>query len=404
MLTVQEAIEIILREARSARGETEEVPLLELSGRALAEDITSDRDYPPFNRAMMDGFALSQADYAQGIREYRVVQDIFAGSSGRPLGSGECARIMTGAPVPEGGDAVIKVEESRVERDEEGGERVFFEREKLEVWTSVARQGENARAGEVILSRGSVCTPPVQMTLAAVGRGSASSYALPDVAVISTGDELRSLEETPTEYQIRDSNYYSLAAFLGDYGIRPAMYSLADDNPERLRREIRKGLEKKLLILSGGVSMGEADYVPGILEELGAEKIFHKVQVKPGKPIWFGRSRAGNIFGLPGNPVSCAATFKIFIEPYLRRLLGLPDPVRVILPMGAARRKRGEREDYFPCFLERREGRTVLLPAPFSGSGDIRAGSGAHGLAVQPGPLENMPEGFPTEFLPWKSF
>ncbi len=397
MISVDQAREYILKEARP--GAVEKVPLDEAGGRVLARDVPADRDYPPFNRAAMDGFALRAEDFNRDpARAIPVTQEIFAGMVGTPLEPGECAKIMTGAPVPEGADAIIKVEDSSTPAPG----MVAFSIAEVNAGRSIARKGEDAREGDVLLRKGDMVSPLAAGTLATVGAHELEVFAPLTAAILSTGDEVVPAAQKPLPHQIRDSNHHSLHHFLKTYGIAPSLREIVPDNPDRLREAAARGLRARILIMTGGVSMGDADFVPEVLADLGVEKIFHKVNIKPGKPLWFGRGPEGTaVFGLPGNPLSCQVGFKVFIEPFIRACLELAPAGSMLLPLGTDRRIKDGREEFFPCSLQTREGRTFIVPTAHRGSGDIKAAARSTGLARQPAGHAQARTGDMLEYRPW---
>lgn len=399
MISVEEARELIENEARAA--EIQEIDLTESTGLVVAEDISADRDYPPFHRSTMDGYALSSADFnSHHTDSYRVTQDIFAGSTGQPIGRGECARIMTGAPVPEGADAVIRREDS----SPVNGDRnmVRFSIDRLPPWKDISRRGEDVTAGSLLISSGTWCSPPLVNTLASLGRERIRMRLPPTTTILTTGDEILPLNRTPLNHQIRDSNSFTLRAFLKEYRIEARFPGIVPDDKSRLSKAIEEGLHSNILILTGGVSMGDADYVPEILASLGVRNIFHRVRVKPGKPLWFGRGDEGVVFGLPGNPVACQVGFKLFIEPYIRRSLGLPPLKPLFLPLAGDIEKKGDREHYIPCRIVG-EGESLLQALPFRGSGDMRATLQSDGVARLPADERLLRSGTILLFFPWRA-
>src|SRR6185437_6534905 len=333
MLTVKEAQDIVKMYAGSFGWE--EVPLDKAVGRVLYEDILADRDYPPFNRSAMDGFAVRAEDLKK-YSELEIAGEVFAGDNpGELTEEGRCIKIMTGAPLPKGTNAVIRVEDSTIS---EGNAK--FELQETKEWANIARRGEDSKQGQVIVKSSSICTPSVISLLAATGRYRVKVYRTPAIAIISTGNEVKKIHEQVFDYQIRDSNSITLAAFLSGYHIPVHRQFLVADKKEEISEAIEQSLGADIIIISGGVSMGDADFVPDVLKETGVEKRFHKVQIKPGKPIWFGNYGTTVVFALPGNPLSCQVAFKVFIEPYLRASFGL-SPLKVLrLPIRESKKKK----------------------------------------------------------------
>jgi molybdopterin molybdotransferase len=237
-------------------------------------------------------------------------------------------------------------------------------------------------------------------TLASLGKAFIKVYRKPNVAIISTGNEIKKVSEAILPYHIRDSNTYSTTGFFYNYHITPAYKEIIPDDKEKLRAGIEKALEADILILSGGVSMGDADFIPEILQELGVKKIFHKIQIKPGKPLWFGKTESTVVFALPGNPFSVQVAFKIFIEPYLRACMGMKQIIPLKLPIAGNKKKKTSFDEYFPCKISSLN-QTRIQSVAFNGSGDIRAAIESDGIALHPSAQGDISEGEFMEFLFW---
>ena len=290
---------------------TEMVSIDDCAGRVLAEDIEADRDYPPFNRAVRDGFAVRSGDVPG---RYRVIGEVRAGElfPGK-VRRGETVEIMTGAPVPDGADAVVMVE--HCVRREDGS--VETDR-SAESGSNIAPAGCEAQAGTVVLNRGTRIDYPAIAWLATTGHGEVRVHVRPRVAIIATGDEIVGVADKPGPHQIRNSNAYSLAAQVRRAGGLPVMLPVAKDDKAATAHLVRQGLEADLLLLSGGVSAGKYDFVEAALEECGARFYFDRVLIQPGQPLVFGAARGKFFFGLPGNPISTMVTFEVFARAGLR--------------------------------------------------------------------------------------
>jgi molybdopterin molybdotransferase len=285
--------------------------------RILAEDIAADRNYPPFNRSIRDGFALRAADAAEPGARLKLVGESRAGVAfNGALGTGECIRILTGAPLPRGANSVMMHEFTRTD-----GDVVFFE-QAARVGQHYVLAGAEARVGEVVVPRGTRLGYPDLAMAAEVGRARVSVYRKPRVAILSTGDELVSVGEAVGPFQIRNSNNISLAAQVALAGGEPLLSGNARDEVAQLRERFEQALEADMLVISGGVSAGKYDLVEKVLEELGAEFFFDAVALRPGKPTVFGWCRGKPVFGLPGNPVSTMVTFELFASPAIEILSG----------------------------------------------------------------------------------
>jgi len=321
MISIEEAQGILLANLPECR--FERVPFKAAPGRILAEDIVATSDVPPFCRAGVDGYAVIAADIADAPVELRVVGESRAGG-GMPgkLNPGEAMAIMTGAPVPEGANAVQLIEVCEVL---EPGKRVRILK-PIRVHENIAPKASEARAGAVVLKAGHRIGPAEMAVMATFGYTQVKVYQKPSVALLATGDELVEVEETPQQGQIRNSNAYCLSCQLRYMGFEPDYLGIARDTMEDLRRKMLLGLEHDVLIITGGVSMGEYDFVRNVFQELGLDILFNKVAIKPGKPTVFARKGNKLVFGLPGNPISSLVTFECFVRPALGRLCGMAKP------------------------------------------------------------------------------
>ncbi len=325
VLALREARRVVEEQARAlAATPAEAVDLSHARGRVLAEDLVADRDFPPFPRATRDGYAVRAADLSQVPGALRVVGEVRAGS---PIGtlrisSGQAAEIMTGAPVPEDADAVVMVEYTRCE-----GDRVEIQR-SVTAGENIVPAASEARAGQVLVPAGVRMDYATIAVAAATGKSRVRVHRRPQVAVISTGDEIVDIAATPAPHQIRNSNAHSLAAQVQAAGGEPVILPIAADDKHVLRQVIAEGLALDLLLLTGGVSMGKYDLVEQVLAEFRAQFFFTGALIQPGRPVVFGRapkpsgSGYAPFFGLPGNPVSTMVTFEIFARPVMNALAG----------------------------------------------------------------------------------
>jgi len=365
---------LALIEELSFEPRTETVRLEQALGRALAEEVSAPEDSPPFAKAAMDGFAVSSAGPGPG---WRVAFTVAAGEvPARALEGGEGARIMTGAMLPAGADRVLRVEYTR----EQDGVVSLLREEPAD---NVIPRGQNLRRGDRVLGP-RVLAPQDVGVLASLGRAEVRVAVPPVVGVLATGSELRNPGQRLGPGQIYNSNGLQACAQVAAAGGRPRYSAIGRDQPAARRRAVEKGLaECDLLLLSGGVSMGELDLVPGVLEECGAQILFHKLAIKPGKPTLLARrqGRGGRpvfAFGMPGNPVSSFVIFEVFARPLLARLQGLHHEPRTVSARlaEAVRRRDAERLELRPVRLARGEAR----PLAYHGSAHLNALSGADGL------------------------
>ena len=384
MISVEEAQEAILSRIQPL-GRTR-VPIVEALGRVLAEDVRSPRDIPPWPNSAMDGYAVRAQDVAQASKErpatLRVVEEVRAGfEAKRALGPGEAIRIMTGAPIPRGADAVVLVEETeKAGRDEV---RIFL---AVPPGEAVRAAGEDVREGATVFSAGVRLNAAAVGMLANLGRPTVHVYQKPRVAILSTGDELLDLGETPKAGQIFNSNSYALAAQVIEAGGEPVPLGIARDNAEDLERHLREGLSADLVVTSGGVSVGDFDLVKGILGGLGSEMHFWRVRMKPGKPMAFGTLQGKPVFGLPGNPVSTMVSFELFVRPSLLKMQGWSRlfrsrvEARLLHPM----RKSPERRHYVRSVAARREEEWTVQAVEAQGSNILHSMVRANALVVFP--------------------
>jgi molybdopterin molybdotransferase len=321
-LSFEDARHVVERHAREVRpGGTESVGLLSSLGRVLAQQVAADRDFPPFRRAMRDGYAVRAADLARLPVTLHVVGEIKAGAAAEDvpleIAPGQAAGIMTGAPAPNGADAVVMIEYTNLKDD-----RVTITRE-VASGDNIVPLGSEAKKGQTLLQPGIRMDYAAIGLAASVGLASLSVYRRPRIAILSTGDELVEIDKQPGPHQIRNSNSYSLAAQVEAAGGEVNILSIARDERSHLRTLLEQGLQSELLLLSGGVSMGKYDLVEQVLAEFAAEFFFTGAQIQPGRPVVFGRARDRYFFGLPGNPISTMVTFELFAKAMLEALAGM---------------------------------------------------------------------------------
>jgi molybdopterin molybdotransferase len=389
MLTVDQALGAVL--ARATCKPARRAPIREALGLVLAEDVASDVDSPPHDKAMVDGYALLAGDAANPPRELAVLEEVTAGEvPRRDVQSGAATRIMTGAPVPRGADSVVMIEQTAACGDD-GSPRVRI-LEPVRPGQNIMRAGTSLRRGQVVLRAGCVIRPIEVGLLAEVGRADVLAVPAPRVAVLATGNELVPPGEAPAAGQIRNSNGPMLEALVARCGGRATDLGIARDEAGELSRLAARGLEADVLILSGGVSAGVLDLVPAVLRQLGVVEIFHKVHLKPGKPLWFGQ-RGGSgesppclVFGLPGNPVSSLVCFELFVRPALGRLAGRHDAALRTLRAELARTfsHRADRPTYHPAFVREEGSGATVDPLPWHGSADLNTLAAANCLAFFP--------------------
>jgi molybdopterin molybdotransferase len=378
MLTVEEALEQVL--SRVVALQTERVDLQAALGRSLADTIVSRREIPPWRNSSMDGYAVRSED--SGAVDLRVVGRIVAGAvPARALRPGEAMRIFTGAPLPDGADAVVPQE------DVEALDSRVRLRARVEPGAHVRPAGEDVRRGDVVLEPGRTVGAAEVGLLAALGHRQVRVVRRPRVAILSTGDELADLGTEPAPGQIPNTNTYSLMAQVLQAGGEPMLLGVAGDRLEDIETRLRWGLSADVLLSSAGVSVGELDLVREALVALGAELHLWRVSMRPGKPITFGSLQGRPVFGLPGNPVSAMVTFELFVRPALLRMAGhrsLHRP-RVAAVAQAPIANAGARRGYLRVTLCRDAGGYAARLTGDQGSGILRSMILADGLAVVPG-------------------
>jgi molybdopterin molybdotransferase len=391
MVTVSEALTAILERAKALAPREIDLAALPL-GQVLAEAKASDIDSPPYTKALMDGYAVRADDCVSVPVTLRMIEEIAAGKLPlKTVNPGEASRIMTGAAMPAGADTVVMIEKTEAVSATEVRIMAAVARNQ-----NVMERGAEMKSGEIVLKPGAVLNPQELGLLAAMGFTAASVYPKPRVAVLSTGDEIVEAGRKPGPGQIRNSNGPMLLAQTLRAGGTPNYLGVARDTRESLRSLIGKGLnDSDVLILSGGVSAGKFDLVPGVLEELGVVAHFHKVVMKPGKPLFFGTPGATLVFGLPGNPVSSFVCFELFIRPALRALSGHADPGPAVteLPIAVDFRSQNDRPTYWPARIEPDGHGRRVRALPWSGSADLRSLHTANALLALPAGLNEFGAG-----------
>src|SRR5215831_5369686 len=368
MIPINQAIEIVLRHTNVAQSELNN--LGGGVGRILAQDIVADTDLPPFDRAQMDGYAVRADDVAQTPARLRIVGESAAGAGWHhEMKGGEAVRIMTGAPLPKGADAVQQVE---LTREDQHSVEIL---ESVSAGRSIVKQASEIKAGQTVLRAGEPINAAMIATLASFGYAQVKVGRRPRVTVMATGSELVEVHQKPGRDQIRDSNNYTIEAYAAQSNAIVERLPLAGDDTDELKRNIRQGAERSdVLITSGGVSMGVYDFTKAALHELGAEIFFERVSLRPGKPTVFARLGQTLLFGLPGNPVSVTVTFNLFARP---ALLAMQGAGATALSEGHAvltRDVRGsvDRESYLPAVLRSDEkGMLLADPLKWGGSSDF---------------------------------
>jgi molybdopterin molybdotransferase len=369
-------------------------------GAVLREDVHAERDHPPFDRVAMDGVAIASAAWSAGRREFTVAGTQAAGAPPRPLpDAASCLEAMTGAVLPPGADAVIPVEQLEIVDGvaRAGGGATATPGQ------NVHRRASDSRAGDRVLAAGAVLRGPEVVIVASAGRASVDVSRAPSIVVISTGDELVEPGAALADWQVRRSNVHGVAAVLRLRGHGGVVDDHLRDDPAQLRERLDAHLARHdVVVLSGGVSAGKFDHVPGALEELGVRRVFHKVAQRPGKPLWFGVARGGRaVFGLPGNPVSTLVCLVRYVLPALDRLAGTTPAPPLAVPLAAPWTAPEGLTLFLPVDLVAAPGgATHAMPRPARGSGDFGSLAGTAGF-VELAPGRTWQRGDAVPFRPW---
>ncbi len=374
MISFDEALNIV--SGINVRLTTENVDFRESCQRILAEDITSDIEMPPFDKSAVDGYACRKTDI---LNKLEVIEVIPAGKAPeKEVGKNQCSKIMTGAPVPKGADAVMMVEDV----EELSGNKIKYHKEKIK--ENICFKGEDIKKGEVVIKQGTQIKPQHIAIMATAGCVMPRVYRKIKVAVISTGDELVEPDVKPALSQIRNSNAYQLLAQAINTGAETEYIGIAMDTEESLRNIISKAFDHAdIVLLTGGVSMGDFDYVPQILSELGVDLKFKSIAVQPGRPTLFGTKGTQYVFGLPGNPVSSFVQFELLVKPLIYKLSGCDyQPLNLKIPIGVNySRKRSDRLSIVPALIQNNG---EVLPLEYHGSAHINSFNEAQGLIFIP--------------------
>lgn len=397
MISFESALKKIIK--NTSVQPAEKIRIQDSPGRVLAEDIYSALEMPPFDKAAMDGYALKASETANLARKLRCIGLIQAGDIfDKRVKKNECVKIMTGAPLPAGADSVVMVENAiesagfvKVLKPARKGENVCF-------------RGEDIRRNQKVIQLRTIISPVHVAVLAALGKQAVKVIARPQVAILNTGGEIVVPGGKLGKNKIYNSNGPMLEALLKSDGICPLRLGIAKDNPEELKKKISLGLQSDVLLISGGVSMGDYDLVPDVLRSLGVKKIFHKVNIKPGKPLFFGIKDKTIVFGIPGNPVSNFVTYFIFIQASLHKAMGYArfgiEPQEGVL-MTEFCSKVG-RKHFVPIEIKKEKNKYCLRPVFSHGSADILAFSRADGLMIVEAGRPGLRKKAKVNFLTWK--
>lgn len=376
----------------------EKISILDALGRTLGEDIVAERDNPPWNNSAMDGFAVRWDDIKQehAIQKpvtLAVIEDVPAGTMpSKTVGAGQAIRIMTGAPVPQGADTVLKVEDTEYTPE---AVRVFKPEPR---GSNIRPQGEDVKKGECIIARGTQIRPGEAGMLAILAKSFIFAYQRPRVAILSTGDELADLDERFSEEKIINSNSYGIAAAVQEAGGIPLLLGIARDTLAALKEKISHGLNADILVLSGGVSMGDYDFTKAVFRDIGAEMNFWKLAIRPGQPLAFGKIQGKLAFGLPGNPVSSMVTFEQLVRPAMLKMSGHRSYGRPVVDAIFQEKfsKRTDRRHFLRGILTREDGVFKVRTTGDQGSGILTSMVKANCLIDVPAEVERLNPGDPV--------
>lgn len=368
MVTYEEALSLMLNKANLL--EEEKVELYDASNRVLSANVYSDINMPPFDKSAVDGYACRSVDINE---ELEIIEIIQAGQTPRKkIGKNQCSQIMTGAPVPDGADKIIMVE--HVEKSDNKIKAL-----KNQKKSNICQLSEDVSIGQEVLKKSTLIKPEHIAVLASVGCSNVPVYKQPKVAVLSTGDEIVEPNVKPGKSQIRNSNGAQLIAQINNIGLNAYYYGIIEDSREHTFKKITQALEENdIILLTGGVSMGEYDFVPEVLQNLGIKIHFNQVQIKPGKPTVFGTIENKSVFGLPGNPVSSFVLFEILVKPYIYKLMNHDFTPKIVkMPLGVDyKRARTGRKSFIPVYIKDNK----VFPVEYHGSGHIHSLVFADGL------------------------
>ena len=383
MISVEDALKLILSTTPILG--MEKVDIITALGRVIGENIYSPSDIPPFDNSAMDGYAVKSEDTKGASKDHpavlTVIEDLPAGYVAKgKIKKGEAIRIMTGAPLPQGVDSVVMVEDTEASGDKV---KIFNEAETNQ---HIRKAGEDVKKGELVIPQGTVLRPAAIGMLASLKRSFVSVYQRPLVSILCTGDELVDVDGELKAGQIVSSNSYTLASQVKECGGIPLLLGIARDRKDELEQKFREGLRADVIISSAGVSVGDYDLVKGVLKDLGMEMKFWKVAMRPGQPLAFGTIGGKPTFGLPGNPVSSMVSFEQFVRPYLLKMQGHKKIFRPVIEAIWQEEftKKTERKYLVRCIVSKKEGTYIASSTGEQGSGILKSMVLANGLAIFP--------------------
>jgi len=364
MVSVEQALQIVLKSTQNFG--VEEIPFIKSVGRILKEEISADRDFPPFNRVSMDGIAIDYTSFKQGQREFKIEGIQAAGSKQIKLQTSKnCIEAMTGAVLPNNANTVVRYEDVTIKNG-----IATINVDSLNDGQNVHIKGKDGNVGDILISENTMISAAEIGVLATVGKSFIKVAKQPKVMIVSTGDELVGVEEIPLEHQIRRSNVFTLVSLLERLNISSETAHITDDKPV-LKSKIKKYLQEyDVLLFSGAVSKGKYDFLPEVFDELGVEKLFHKVAQRPGKPFFYGQTDTCNVFGFPGNPISTFVNCLAYFYPWYYKSVRLKVDVEIAV-LGEGVFFKPNLVYFLQVKLESRKGKLIAFPIKGNGSGDL---------------------------------
>ena len=400
MIEFVDALKLVLE--HSSRLPVERVPVENCIGRVLADDLVSSIEMPPMNKSAMDGYALKAADVTNTPAKLKCVGIVQAGHSfSGEIKGGECVKIMTGAPLCKGADCVIMVEDTHIDGN------VVTIHEGVLPGKNVCLQGEDIKSGDVVLKQGVRISSSHVPVIAAIGMAKVNVYKLPSVAIVSTGTEIIPVGNPLGDYQIYNSNGPMFVSMINDGGYDCNYLGAVEDSQDALISVFKEGLKSDIFLISGGVSMGDFDFVPSVLNKLGVKKIFHKVRMKPGKPFFFGKKDETLVFGLPGNPISGYLGFQLFVLSSIKKMMGVeewqcsPVIMRGVLDADFTQTA-GDRKNFVLIKINKKDSQYRIVASNGNGSADIKTLAACDGVMMIEHSIPELKKGTEVEFISWK--
>ncbi len=396
MISVEEALHTILNNTQNFG--VEKIPFLQSTGRVLKEDVLADRDFPPFNRVAMDGIAINYRYFEYGVRDFLIGETQAAGAPQKTMDTASnCMEVMTGAVLPENTDTVIRYEDVTINNG-----MATINVDTLTLGQNVHKRGKDKKEGDVLIPMNRIITAAEIGVIATVGKDKVQVARTPHIIIVSTGDELVEVDQIPEAHQIRRSNAFTLVALLEKLQINAETAHITD-NKEQLKEKIATYLEEyDALLFSGAVSKGKFDYLPEVLEELGVEKLFHRVAQRPGKPFWFGQRNGKSVFAFPGNPISTYVNCLAYFYPWFAKATGYRLEEEIVI-LGEDVMFKPALTYFLQARIEIKYGHLVAIPVRGNGSGDLASLAEADGFIQLPKEQTEFKKGETHPFIRYRS-